>query len=186
MKIFKSVFLLFLMAVVSGSCFGASGNNQSSNGKPQVIVKKEGGSLWNCDKLESVVLPSTTEKLDQNMFAGCPLKMLVCKAQVPPVADFYTFSVRAGFDFPVYVPVGSAELYSKAEVWNRFTNFIETNDFPTAGSEAAFAAGGTKVTGAAGMAVIETAGATAYEIYATDGRMAAAGGVCGCRGWPKS
>lgn len=44
MKILKSVFLLFLMAVVSGSCFGASGNNQSSHGKPQVIVKKEGGN----------------------------------------------------------------------------------------------------------------------------------------------
>ena len=141
----------------------------------------EMGVLWNCDKLESVVLPSTTEKLDQNMFGGCPLKMLVCKAQVPPVADFYTFSVRAGFDFPVYVPVGSAELYSKAEGWNRFTNFIETNDFPTAGAEAAFAAGGTKVTGAGGMAVIETAGATAYEIYATDGRVAAAGVADGGR-----
>ena len=135
----------------------------------------EKGVFWNCDKLESVVLPSTTEKLDENMFSGCPLKKLVCKALVPPVADFYTFSVRAGFDFPVYVPVGTAELYSKAEGWNRFTNFIETNDFPTAGSEAAFAAGGTKVTGAAGMAVIETAVTTAYEIYATDGRMAAAG-----------
>lgn len=35
-------------------------------------------------------------------------------------------------DIPVYVPVGSAEKYRKAWGWNYFTNFIETDDFPTA------------------------------------------------------
>ena len=35
-------------------------------------------------------------------------------------------------DIPVYVPMGTAEKYRKAWGWNYFTNFIETNDFPTA------------------------------------------------------
>lgn len=35
-------------------------------------------------------------------------------------------------DIPVYVPVGSAEKYRKAWGWDYFTNFIETDDFPTA------------------------------------------------------
>ncbi len=34
---------------------------------------------------------------------------------------------------PVYVPVGSADLYRNAWGWSYFTNFIETDEFPSAG-----------------------------------------------------
>lgn len=36
-------------------------------------------------------------------------------------------------DIPVYVPIGSADLYRNAWGWDYFTNFIETDDFPPAG-----------------------------------------------------
>ena len=34
-------------------------------------------------------------------------------------------------DIPVYVPTGTAEKYRNAKGWDYFTNFIETDDFPT-------------------------------------------------------
>ena len=43
-------------------------------------------------------------------------------------SDFY---LRTPNDIPIYVPVGTAEKYRNAWGWDYFTNFIETDDFPT-------------------------------------------------------
>ena len=40
-------------------------------------------------------------------------------------------------DIPVYVPIGSADLYRNAWGWNYFTNFIETDNFPSSGIDSA-------------------------------------------------
>ena len=39
-------------------------------------------------------------------------------------------------DIPVYVPVGTAQIYRHARGWNYFNNYIETDEFPTSGVEA--------------------------------------------------
>ena len=45
-------------------------------------------------------------------------------------SDFYLSTPN---DIPIYVPVGTAEKYHNAWGWDYFTNFIETDDFPTTG-----------------------------------------------------
>lgn len=44
-----------------------------------------------------------------------------------------TFENRTPQDTPIYVPIGSADLYRNAWGWNYFTTYIETDDFPSAG-----------------------------------------------------
>lgn len=75
------------------------------------------------------------------------LKSIYCAAAIPPVCEMETngSSVSSfGYlnrtddavtprDIPVYVPVGTAELYRNATGWDYFTNFIEIDEFPVSG-----------------------------------------------------
>lgn len=104
-------------------------------------------AFMHCDSLEQVVLPSTLKTLSSDCFSyiRC-LKRIYCMAPEPPVCMENPYMIgitpfgdpkdvnssSTPNDIPVYVPVGSAEKYRKAWGWDYFTNFIETDDFPTA------------------------------------------------------
>lgn len=79
------------------------------------------------------------------------VKSIYCASKIPPVCidselnpgwtpfgnyggDFVN---RTPQDTPVYVPIGSADLYRNAWGWNYFTNFIETDNFPSSGIDSA-------------------------------------------------
>lgn len=68
------------------------------------------------------------------------LKKIYSKSPIPPFCDedpdnsgIYSFGGLTSTDIPIYVPIGSAELYRKAQGWSYFNNFIETDEFPEAG-----------------------------------------------------
>jgi hypothetical protein len=74
-------------------------------------------------------------------------------------------------DIPVYVPKGTADLYRNAVGWNYFTNFIETDDFPTS-VKSTLATSSIEVYGHNGTLVIKSQGATAsYAIYSICGKL---------------
>ena len=86
----------------------------------------------------------------------------------------------------IYIPKGSLDAYMNAPVWNRFYNYIETDDFPT-GIKAvttgikAVTTGGVNVSGRNGSVVIEGGAAQRYAVYAIDGRTVADGVTRGTR-----
>lgn len=102
--------------------------------------------LYYCKGLETIYFPSTLETLGAE---SCEywknVKCIYCAAKIPPVCVASEINPgltpfgKYGDDFvnrtpqetPVYVPVGSADLYRNAWGWNYFTNFIETDDFPS-------------------------------------------------------
>ena len=68
------------------------------------------------------------------------LKKIYSKSPIPPFCDedpdnsgIYSFGGLTSTDIPIYVPVGSADLYRNAQGWSYFNNFIETDEFPEAG-----------------------------------------------------
>lgn len=103
-----------------------------------------------CSALKNLVFPSSLTYLGG---ASCQylqsLEAIYCSALTPPICDEdpsnkgrnHTFGPISGQpghlctpnDIPVYVPVGTSHLYASAYGWNYFTNFIETDDFPSAG-----------------------------------------------------
>lgn len=93
-----------------------------------------------CDALEQLVFPATLKSLEAECCAYMSgLKRIYCLASEPPVCEESNLNVGdtpfgggTPRDIPVYVPVGSAEKYRNAWGWDYFTNFIETDDFPTA------------------------------------------------------
>lgn len=97
-----------------------------------------------CKSLKRLILPSTLTYLGGG---SCQyfksLEALYCRALIPPVCDedsandggHPTFGPKpedTPNDIPVYVPVGTSSLYAAAKGWNYFTNFIETEEFPSA------------------------------------------------------
>lgn len=77
-----------------------------------------------CEKLQTVYIPSTVEKIGSNAFWNCTrFTSITCKALTPPVMDAAGDGVFYGVDCSkvnLYVPAESVELYQAAEQWKAF------------------------------------------------------------------
>lgn len=107
--------------------------------------------LYDLKGLKTISFPATLEVLgDESCECWKRMESIYCAAKTPPVCiesklnpgvcpfgpyGDEVFPNRTHQDIPVYVPVGSADLYRNAWGWNYFTNFIETDDFPSSGIE---------------------------------------------------
>lgn len=99
-------------------------------------------AFQDCRRVDNLILPSTLKEVWYNSLSFPGLKRLYCKATVPPeyiagLPDALPFTGQGLYreldtpkDIPVYVPVGSGELYRNAPGWDYFSNFIETSEFP--------------------------------------------------------
>ena len=110
---------------------------------PQELETIEKEGLWYCDSLEEIVFPKSLIFLGtRSCDYWITVKRIYCMSSEPPVCEGTERSPFGSYnsdfdkstpnDIPVYVPVGSAEKYRKAWGWDYFTNFIETDNFPTA------------------------------------------------------
>lgn len=87
-------------------------------------------------------LPEGLIYIGEAAFSGCEhVEKLFCKAAMPPECILHpnSYYLKHPFDgvpadIPVYVPVGSAELYRNASGWDHFSCFIETDEFPSTGT----------------------------------------------------
>ena len=128
--------------------------------------------------LDSVVFPATLERIEMSAFKYNPhLSKIYSLSPIPPVG---CVDSDTSHDIPVYVPVGSAELYRQAGGWNMFTNYIELSEFPFAGVEAIplNPDSGVKVYGRNGNLVVECADSQptgGYAVYGIDGQPVAQG-----------
>lgn len=91
-----------------------------------------------CGKLTEILLPASMKSLGNRAFACRNLQKIYCMAAVPPTGipgfegDNNPFG-EVKTSIPVYIPVGTTPLYQVATGWSQFSNFIETDDFPSAG-----------------------------------------------------
>lgn len=137
----------------------------------------EGRAFYRCP-LDSVVFPATLERIEGSAFKYNPhLSKIYSLSPIPPVG---CVDSDTSPDIPVYVPVGSAELYRQAGGWNMFTNYIELSEFPFAGVETIplNPDSGFKVYGRNGNLVVECADSQpmgGYAVYGIDGQPVAQG-----------
>lgn len=111
---------------------------------PLGLERIEKEAFHGCYAFSQIVFPATLNFLGEECCTYLTgVKRIYCMASEPPVCEVSTLNIGytpfGGYDspstpngIPVYVPVGAAEKYRKAWGWNYFTNFIETDDFPTA------------------------------------------------------
>lgn len=107
---------------------------------PETLKSIGQDAFQSCNELSTIVLPASLKSLGDRAFASCgSLTSIWCMATVPPVyvpAQGYE-SDRTPFSSvnpstPVYIPVGTKQQYMTAPGWDYMTNFIETDDFPSA------------------------------------------------------
>ena len=164
---------------------------------PESVENIQFEAFYMCENLRTVNLPSRLRQIDDRAFYGCPLDSVVLPAKVERIAreafgsnshlsKIYSLSPTppecyseifgdVSHDIPVYVPVGSADLYRQAGGWNMFTNYIELSEFPFAGVEAIplNPESGFKVYGRNGNLVVECADSQptgGYSVYGIDGQ----------------
>ncbi len=97
-----------------------------------------------CD-FETLDFPSTLQEVGGASFGEClRVRSISCKAILPPICtsdnylfrgycpfgDYVNHTIGINRDIPVYVPIGTKEIYENTWGWDYFTNFIET-DFST-------------------------------------------------------
>ena len=162
---------------------------------PESVEKIQFEAFRSCVSLRSVDFPSRLRIIEERAFYGCPLDSVVFPATLeriemsafkynPHLSKIYSLSPippvgcvdsDTSHDIPVYVPVGSADLYRQAGGWNMFTNYIELSEFPFAGVEAIplNPESGFKVYGRNGNLVVECADSQptgGYSVYGIDGQ----------------
>lgn len=112
---------------------------------PAGLESIEAVGLSTCNSLEQIVFPASMKTLGGRSCKGWDeIKRIYCMALEPPVCEGYSDSGDTPFgsynsdpqsgtpnNVPVYIPIGTAEKYRNAWGWDYFTNFIETDDFPT-------------------------------------------------------
>ncbi len=101
-------------------------------------IEREG--LYYCKGLNSIKFPATLETLGpESCLHWKNVNEIYCAAQTPPTCMHSTlnpgnspwgrygsdFENRTRQDIPIYVPIGTADLYRNAWGWDYFSNFIE-------------------------------------------------------------
>ena len=89
------------------------------------------GLFANCESLNDVTLPASLKLLADYNFAGCTsLTSVTSLAQVPPVAEPFSFDDAAKTSTTLYVPSASLTAYQSADVWK---DFFAVKDLSTTG-----------------------------------------------------
>ena len=112
-----------------------------------------------CSSLTSIVIPESVTSIGEGAFAYCSsLENIISNNPTPPSCIGLSCFSDVDSDIPVYVPAESIDLYSNAEGWDYFTNFLPLEEL------------GVDEPG--GSAVEETeADGIALKITARDGRI---------------
>lgn len=83
--------------------------------------------FYNCSNLTSITLPECVDTIGENAFYGCDnLNFVKVKRQEPFSIDENTFPTRA--NIPLYVPMGSGNLYRAADYWKDFKEIVEVEN----------------------------------------------------------
>lgn len=106
-------------------------------------------------------------------YGAKPLTKIYSESKITPYFNYfdsYDSECPLGLntasrDLPIYVPVGTAKNYRMGLGWSFFTNFIETEDFPTSGVADVESTGGIRVENG----VVLNDGAEIVKIYNLNG-----------------
>ncbi|MBQ7941275.1 MAG: leucine-rich repeat protein [Muribaculaceae bacterium] len=130
-------------------------------------------------ELENVYIPESVEEIGNYAFQSCNnLKNIFSLSPTPPYCAYNSvFSGTNSDKVTVYVPVGSAELYRNAQGWNNFTNFIETENFPSSSIKELSYTAKSKVYYSGNSLIIDTNNTAQkeYWVFSFDGKLISQG-----------
>jgi len=102
----------------------------------------------NCRSLTSITIPNSLTSIGESAFMGCvELKTITIHATTPPSLGYNAFGTVGTNNYvfgmeiyvenesiPIYIPDGTYNKYKNDGMWGSFTNFIESGNAGTSGS----------------------------------------------------
>ena len=86
-------------------------------------------AFYHCDSLHTVCLSESLTKIEKSAFAECAsLRTIYSPCVYPPEAQESSFPNGAYMFAKVYIPKGTLSLYKNAAGWEKFHNFVETDE----------------------------------------------------------
>ena len=99
----------------------------SYNGKTYSVTSIGDAAFYDCENLNSVVIPTSVRKIGNNAFYGCKLRNVLIKCQTPPtIVGTYLFSDQTFYHTTLYIPSGTWDAYAYDDVWYKFINIRES------------------------------------------------------------
>ena len=96
---------------------------------PNSVTSIEYQAFDSCDGLKSVTIGNSVTSIGYNAFRDCVrLIEINCANPIPPQIQNDTFSGVTKIQCPLYVPIGSIDLYKSADIWKEFVN-IQGKEF---------------------------------------------------------
>ena len=99
----------------------------SYSGKTYSVTSIGDAAFYDCENLNSVVIPTSVRKIGNNAFYGCKLRNVLIKCQTPPtIVGTYLFSDQTFYHTTLYIPSGTWDVYAYDDVWYKFINIRES------------------------------------------------------------
>ena len=96
---------------------------------PDALTTIDDNVFGGCSSLTSIKIPGSVTSIGEGAFSYCTaLISMTVNAIIPPDLGDYAFQ-EVNKNIPVYVPGGTTNVYSAADGWDEFFNYIETNIF---------------------------------------------------------
>lgn len=149
------------LRTVKGSAFSACRALEAVS-LPDGLTTIDDNAFGFCEKITEIQLPASLTLLGRGCFMGCAIKTVSVLAENPETIELKNWYGDAATDYfdsdvleqaTLNVPVGAAEAYKTAPVWQDFQNIVENPD----------------LTGIGGVEA-EAAPATATDYYDASGR----------------
>ena len=119
-------------ASIAKRIYNGSGTEIINAEVPEGPIYVNNNAFYNCQRLQSVTLPSSIQLINDNIFYGCSsLKKVVSKATIPPAFIGVKDPAEMNSVFEaadLYVPSTSVSSYASDDWWKRFKQLFKYNE----------------------------------------------------------
>ena len=119
-------------ASIAKRIYNGSGTEIINAEVPEGPIYVNNNAFYNCQRLQSVTLPSSIQLINDNIFYGCSsLKKVVSKATNPPAFIGVKDPAEMNSVFEaadLYVPSTSVSSYASDDWWKRFKQLFKYNE----------------------------------------------------------
>ena len=119
-------------ASIAKRIYNGSGTEIINAEVPEGPIYVNNNAFYNCQRLQSVTLPSSIQLINDNIFYGCSsLKKVVSKATTPPAFIGVKDPAEMNSVFEaadLYVPSTSVSSYASDDWWKRFKQLFKYNE----------------------------------------------------------